>query len=822
MTTRKYYAAGAATLLCLCALAIALFGRWLPLQRALRSLAGAEDVITDSATRTEGDWQVTPVGRLRFSHHFPEQDRLLLASERMRPELWDTKKGKRVAVLRDCTEGIGTAALSPGGERFVTGDRLDHYFRRDGERAVHSLRVWETPTGKLLKTIDIDLSGGGAKDTTDWQAFWWDRRTLLVQLYCRQNPARASVGTAFARVDVERGKVVKLSERLDVSEDLTLSPDRKRAAAARQYGVYRGDDGGIGRGGRGTTYTVGLVDMDALTLVAQLEAGEGGKAREPNALWSVTWSPDSRWLAAAAADHTVRVWDGRDGRPVATLKGHTDWVLDLGFSPDGRTLLTASDDDTARLWDVKSGKLLHILTGHTAGLTPAAFDPTGTRVLTGGEDQTARLWDAATGKQLRVWPDHESGVREAEFAAGGKEVRTRTARGVERVWSVADGKLVSEKKPKKHVRDRYGVCLLRESGEDTEVWVGPPDAVPPPLPDDGRRRIHLGPSGEDPEKDLTPARLVLRGHKHWVTGAAVAPDGKSVASSSQDKTTRVWDAAGWDRVTGKGRVTLPHAEEVNCVAFAPDGKALATGDDAGVVRLWDRATGKALWTTPVRDKRVKALAFTPDGKTLIAAVGKTVALLDAAKGEERKALRGLTAWADGLAVTADGKTLAVGSYVREGYSDEGNQAERPGEVLLWDLGAGKELRRLKGHTGGVEALGFTPDGKALATAGGFDKTVILWDVAAGKERAVLKGHAEPIRSLAVTPDGKAVASGDWSGTIKMWDVVTGKERLSFRGHLGWVTSLAFTRDGETLVSGGSDQTVKLWDLKKMLPKGADK
>jgi WD40 repeat protein len=623
-------------------------------------------------------------------------------------------------------------------------------------------------------------------------------------------------------VDIERGKVVNLSGRLDVSEDLTLSPDRRRAAATRQYGVSRGDGGGIGRGGRGTTYTVGLVDMDAFTVVAQLDASTEGKRGEPNALCSVTWSPDSRWLAAAAADHTVRVWGGRDGRPAATLKGHTDWVLSVCFSPDGLTLLTASNDDTARLWDVKSGKLVHTLTGHTAGLTPAAFDPTGTRVLTGGEDQTARLWDAATGKQQRVWPDHESGVREAEFAAGGKEVRTRTARGTERVWSVADGKLVSEKKPVEQVRHRYGICLLREKDQNTEVWVGPTDAVPPPLPDDGRRRIHLGPSGEDAEKDLTPARLVLRGHKQWITGAVIASDGKSVASSSQDKTARVWDATVWDRVTGKGRITLPHAEEVNCVAFAPDGKALATGDDAGVVRRWDLATGEALWTTPVRDKRVKVLVFTPDGKTVLAAVGKTVALLDAANGEERKALRGLTAWVDGLAVSSDGKTLAVGSFVREGFSDEGNQAERPGEVLLWDLGADKELRRLKGHTGGIEALGFTPDGKVLATGGGFDKTVILWDVAASKERAVLKGHAEPIRSLAVTPDGAAVASGDWSGTIKLWDVASGKERLSFRGHLGWVTSLAFARDGETLVSGGADQTVKLWDLKKMLPKGADK
>src|SRR5262249_49195227 len=193
--------------------------------------------------------------------------------------------------------------------------------------------------------------------------------------------------------------------------------------------------------------------------------------------------------------------------------------------------------------------------------------------------------------------------------------------------------------------------------------------------------------------------------------------------------------------------------------------------------------------------------------------GKTVRFLDPATGAEQKALRGLTSWVDDVALSPAGRNLAVGSFVREGYSDEGNQADRPGEVLLWDLTAGKELRRLRAHTGGVTTMGFTPDGKTLATAGGFDKTIILWDVAAGKERAILKRHTEPIRSLAVSPEGKTLASGDWKGTIKWWDVATGKERQSYSGHLGWVTSLAFTRDGTTLISAGSDGTVKLWDVK---------
>jgi WD40 repeat protein len=481
MASRKTCVAGVAVFFGLCAFT-AVFCPFSPLRQRLRSLLREEKVIAEYATRTEGDWQVTSVGQLHFARYFREQDRLLVSSKGMRPELWDTRQGQRVAVLRECPPDIDTAALSPDGERFVTGDRVDNPHGQNSKELVRSLRVWETATGKLVKTIDIDLRGARERDTTDWSATWCDQRTLLLELYRRENPARFSGGTVLMRVDIEREKVLKKSLRIPFQggmfhEGMDLSPDRKRAVAGVDAGAWRREDGGVARAGK--THKLALVDMDALAVVAPLEAGP-----ERSALWQSAWSPDSRWLAAAAADDAVRVWDARDGRLVATLKGHTDTVLDIDFSPDGRTLLTAGDDDTARLWDLTTGELVRTLAGHTAGLTQAVFDADGARVLTGGEDMRARLWEAATGKQLRVWPDHESGVREVAFAADGKEVRTRTARGVERVWSVDDGKLVSEKKPEGGARDCYGACFLRKGSGGEEIWVGSRDAVPPPLRDD--------------------------------------------------------------------------------------------------------------------------------------------------------------------------------------------------------------------------------------------------------------------------------------------------------------------------------------------------
>src|SRR4051812_2215964 len=81
---------------------------------------------------------------------------------------------------------------------------------------------------------------------------------------------------------------------------------------------------------------------------------------------------------------------------------------------------------------------------------------------------------------------------------------------------------------------------------------------------------------------------------------------------------------------------------------------------------------------------------------------------------------------------------------------------------------------LKGDTGGVRSVAYSPDGNTLASGNG-DGTIKLWDVAAGRERATLKGHTFPVGSVAYSPDGKTLASGSQDGTIKLWDVTTGKE-----------------------------------------------
>src|SRR5438445_10193414 len=93
--------------------------------------------------------------------------------------------------------------------------------------------------------------------------------------------------------------------------------------------------------------------------------------------------------------------------------------------------------------------------------------------------------------------------------------------------------------------------------------------------------------------------------------------------------------------------------------------------------------------------------------------------------------------------------------------------------LLLISGVAHAQTELKGHTGLIYSLAFSPDGKLLATAG-FDNTVKLWDFATGKEPRTLTGHTGPVYCVAFSRDGATLASSSLDQSIRLWTVADGK------------------------------------------------
>src|SRR5262249_11950012 len=141
----------------------------------------------------------------------------------------------------------------------------------------------------------------------------------------------------------------------------------------------------------------------------------------------------------------------------------------------------------------------------------------------------------------------------------------------------------------------------------------------------------------------------------------------------------------------------------------------------------------------------------------------------------------------------------------------------PQTITTWDTTTWKEVRpsRHATHQPGSRTVAFSPpDGKLLATAWNFDRTVCIWDATTGQEIHRLSGHTWHIISVAFDRTGRFVASAGADSTVRLWDVRAGKEVLRLKPkHAGWATSLAFSPDGRYLASASMDRTVKVWNAR---------
>ncbi len=284
-----------------------------------------------------------------------------------------------------------------------------------------------------------------------------------------------------------------------------------------------------------------------------------------------------------------------------------------------------------------------------------------------------------------------------------------------------------------------------------------------------------------------PHSVVILKHDNRVRNVAFSPDGKYVATASDDNTARVWNVS-----TGKQIFDLKHSGPVLDVNFSLDGKYVATASADNTARLWDADTGKQIFDL-THNGSVNNVIFSPDGKYVATASNdKTARLWDATTGKQIFDPLKHNGSVRNIVFSPDGKYVATASNDKT--------------ARLWDATTGKQIFVLN-HNGLVNSVVFSPDGRYVATASD-DKTARLWDADTGKQIFVLN-HNGLVNNVVFSPDGKYIATASADKTASVWDTFTG-EQISVLSHGDSVYNVAFSPDGKYIATASRDNTAKLW------------
>jgi WD40 repeat protein/serine/threonine protein kinase len=610
------------------------------------------------------------IARVLFS---PDGRYCALAADN-RARVWDCWQAAFATPELEHPAPVSTLAFHPRGELLATGckDNSCRVFAVPAEKSVPvfapvshvwggARRLGVTP----LPPLFLD-EGRGLLTLSGREASWRDARTgrVLRKLPCGESSMRL-INTTTLSTD---GKYAVLPG---------LGPDRQHA---RIYDV-------------GSAQPVGL----------NLEH------RAQNRILAAAFSPDRQTLLTGGADRTARLWSVPEGKPLGGPLAHPMSVSGVAFTPDGRHKATAQRYGLIRLWVLPTGNP-HDYRVPVGSPSFVRFSRDGRFLLPAGrsaggcELQTTQVFNLTTGERAGPPLEANGFILDAAFSPDGLQVAAaislaassaeRKARqgqqpGELQLWDWRAGKLrheplplPSEPRMLDYSPDGRHLAVIGAKGELVVIGAAAGKGLRrwqahPPQLENGQwinnGAVRFGPDGRSLltfGTDTNSARVwdgltgqlrhELKHEEGRCLGVQFSPDGRLVTTTGWDNRVYVWELA-----TGARLASLAHPDMTYTAPFSPDGRHLLTGCRDGMARLWDWRAGRLVHSFE-HEHEVHAVAFTPDGRHVLSAsddgvlkvwewrTGKLVCPPFALGGA------GLS-----LAVTPDGKRVAVGGFMKE-------------------------------------------------------------------------------------------------------------------------------------------------------------
>ena len=543
-------------------------------------------------------------------------------------------------------------------------------------------------------------------------------------------------------------------------------------------------------------------------------------------VWDVDFDERGGLILSGASDHTVCLWETRDGRQIACMgkegeTAHEGEVIAVQFFATGHRALTADNTGVMKIWNtdpgspelgqeldsfafdepiksfrllpdrdaaligMDSGLILYWMIGrdeivpfeqeHDGAINAIAISDDGKFALSGGDDNRVIYWDIEDGKAIHILEGHDDHVLSVALSPDGLQALSGGQDNTLILWDLEEYEAI--------------FALQGHDSGVSDVAFGPTKNRITTASWDNSIRIW----------DTNTRKVVheLHGHTGGINRIDISTDGRFIVSGSFDTDLRLWETRSFLEVgfvEGDGSV-LQH------LAYSPDGKFLATAHDSGDVLLWDVRGYQYLKTLSGHTDRVVSVAVSPNSE-FVAAISNDNKLI-------------VWDWESEEEILSVENIASRVYMVLFGVGDDQVYVALKESIRWYSLETGEQLGEVfyDGEIGGNNSVSISPDGTMLlAGLRGSSDNLHLISLETGETILELEGHTDGVLSTAFTADGTVGISGSWDNTARVWNLVTGKRIHTLTAHSERVSSVDITDDGHYAITGSNDSNMHLWNL----------